>query len=481
MSTFNVLLPILTGTIGGTLIANLRKISKNRRNTLVLVTSVLTALFTWRLLPNVLGYKSVLVGIDEGLRPDPLGMVFALLSSTLWVFATIYSFGYMADKPRQRSYFAYFLISAGVTLGIALAGNLLVLYICYELLTFTTYPLVIYNRDQEAIKAGNRYIIYSLIGAAFILAGLVAVWIWTEGNLTFGNAPLLANLEAKPGMGWIFLLFLIGFGVKAAVMPLHGWLPQAMVAPTPISALLHAVAVVNAGVFGLLRVIYSVYGHSLLSELKVGPIALVIVSITIIAGSLIAMKQDVLKKRLAYSTISQLSYILLGAFTLHPIGLIGALFQMINHGILKITLFFSVGLITEKTGKVKVSDVKGLGPSLPLVFIAFGIVSLGMVGMLPLNGFWSKYYLMQGSTVSGYWPLVIVLLISGLLNAFYYLPIVVSAFTKNTTNHLQPIKLGTNGFLMLVPTILLVMTALALGIWPQLCMPLVNSVIDYFF
>lgn len=480
MSDFFIVLPIVTGIIGGVVVAYLSGAGKRLRNIITLLTTVITALLTWKLLPGVLHNPASQVALGGNINPDPLGMVFALISSSLWVFATIYSFGYMADKPRQRTYFTFFLISAGVTLGIALAGNLLVLYIFYELLTFTTYPLVIYQGDQEALKAGNRYIIYSLVGAGFILAGLIATWIWTGGNLSFGAMPLLAEVGTKPGMGWIFFLFLIGFGVKAAVMPLHGWLPRAMVAPTPISALLHAVAVVNAGVFGLLRVIYSVFGYNLLQELGVIPVTLIIVSFTIITASLIAMRQDVLKKRLAYSTISQLSYILLGALTLNPLGLAGAIIQMINHAILKIALFFSVGVVAEETGKIRVSQVKGLGTSLPLVFISFGVASIGMVGMLPLNGFWSKYYLLRASTLGGYWPLVVILLVSGLLNAFYYLPIIVSAFTKSTNAEPEH-KLGRNGLLMLVPTIILVAAALALGFWPNLSMTLVDSVVEYFF
>lgn len=478
------LFPILFAISGGIITAFIPETANKLRNILVIVTTAAVAIVTWLLLPTTLSGQAALIegtigGLSWQLRPDALGMVFALISSSLWLLAAIYSIGYMSNSKQQRRYFSFYLLSLGVTLGIALAANLLVLYIFYELLTFVTYPLVIHRQDRETLKAGNRYIRYSLIGAGFILAGLISVSIMTNGDLNFNSHSLLQGYDTNSKMVPVLLLFLIGFGVKAAVMPLHRWLPTAMLAPTPVSALLHAVAVVNAGIFGILRIIYSVFGYEVVAKLNITPYLLIVVAITIIAASWIALNQDILKRRLAYSTISQLSYILLGAFLLHPLGLTGAIVHMINHSILKIILFFSAGIIAETTNKTKISQLMGLGKALPLVFICFGCAGLGMIGMLPLNGFWSKYYLMLGSNASGFPILIAILLFSALLNAIYFLPIPVNAFLK--TDGIVHHKLDRNGMLMLVPTCFLVLLAIILGIWPNLTQPLIDAVINQFF
>lgn len=475
---------ILVSVISALIIATLDESARKLRNFITLLACGLGAYAIWRITASTIAGVTTVVAGEIGflkwrLGPDPLGVVYALIASTLWVFAAIYSYGYMAHDHKQRTFFTFFVLSAGMTLGIALAGNLLLLYIFYELLTFTTYPLVIHRGDEEALSSGNKYIRYSLVGAAFLLVGIVITWLWTGGNLSFGAEPILGQLGPRPGMGWLFLVFFIGFGVKAAVMPLHSWLPSAMVAPTPISALLHAVAVVNAGVFGLLRVVYSVFGADLLRELGFVPYVLGLIVLTILVASLLALRQDVMKKRLAYSTISQLSYILLGAFTLHPLGLAGAIIHMFNHSILKMALFFSAGIIAEETEQVRISQLGGLGKALPWVFGGFGVASLGMIGMLPLNGFWSKYYLMQGSVQSGYWPLVLVLVTSALLNAFYFLPITVNAFRGSS--EVKVCDLGRNHWLMLAPTLVLIGFALVLGIWPDLAWPIVDTVVKQFF
>ena len=262
-------------------------------------------------------------------------------------------------------------------------------------MTFVTYPLVIHERSPEAIKAGTKYILYSIFGAGIILVAIVITYKWT-GNLDFTNQPILQGLEGY-GLNWLLGLFIIGFGVKAAIMPLHRWLPGAMVAPTPISALLHAVAVVYSGVYGILSVVNSIFGIELMVQLELSRILPWIAIFTILVGVIIATRQDILKRRLAYHTISQLSYILLGTFVLQPWGLAGAILHMFNYSTLKITLFFCAGIIEEQLGIKQVSKMEGIGWKLPKTFIAFGLASLGMIGMLPLNTFWSKYYLMKGS------------------------------------------------------------------------------------
>jgi len=317
------------------------------------------------------------------------------------------------------------------------------------------------------------------VGASFILAALVMLWRMTEGVLDFGSLSAALSTGSPSQLVVLLALFLVGFGVKAAVMPLHGWLPSAMVAPTPVSALLHAVAVVNAGVFGVLRTVYSVFGVDVVRSLNVQPLLLTICAITILLGSLIALKQDVLKRRLAYSTISQLAYILLGAFLLHPVALTGAILHMIFHSTLKIVLFFSAGIVAEETGYVKVSELKGVGRVLPLTMGSFGLISLGMIGMLPLSGFWSKYYLLRGSLATNFWVLLVVLLGSGFLNALYFVPITISAFTGKSD--LEPCHKSNALWLMLVPTLVLAGLGLVFGLWPGLPLPLVNAVVAQFF
>ena len=501
----DLVLALLSGLVGGLVIASLPRVSDGLRNLLALIFAAFATLCTWRVASLVLSGETLhlsgkMAGLTLSLRPDALGAVFGVIVATLWLFATIYSFGYMAGDPRQRTYYSFFLLSLTTTLGIAFSGNLLTAYLFYELLTFATYPLVIHERTEEATKAGAKYIIYSLSGAGAILVAMVVTYNWA-GTLDFTAVPLLANVGVRPGTGWLLALFVAGFGVKAAIMPLHGWLPSAMVAPTPVSALLHAVAVVNSGVFGVLRVIYSVFGHELVAQVSFGHILPWIASFTIIMGCVIALKQDVLKRRLAYSTISQLSYILLGAFTLHPLGLTGAIVHMVSHSLLKITLFFSAGIIAKETGKVNISELRGVGWRLPWTLTAFAVASIGMIGMLPLNAFWSKYYLMKGGVAGGKWPLALVLITSGILNAFYFVPIIVTAFQDKPQEALgrggQGGKSGRQGKrgkhsgqkarsrssvgYMLAPTLVLVVTSLVMGLLPGLIWPGVETVVNSFF
>lgn len=485
MSTVLILIAIFSTAFGAIWAAVTPDDAKTERTAVVFGSTLASALCVWGLLGQAL-YSGLYPLLELGIASlrlklalDPLGLTYAVIASTLWVFAAVYSFGYMSHDRRQRQYFSFFLLSAGITLGIAFSGNLFTFYLFYELLTFATYPLVVHSGNQEALESGTKYIKYSLIGASFILAGLVMLWRITGGNLDFGTLPASLGTVSGGQLVVLFFLFLIGFGVKAAVMPLHGWLPAAMVAPTPVSALLHAVAVVNAGVFGILRTVYSVFGPDLVQSLNVRWFLLLLTSITILMGSFIALKQDVLKRRLAYSTISQLAYILLGAFLLHPLALAGAILHMIFHSTLKIVLFFSAGIVAEETGYVKISELKGVGRVLPLTLGSFGLVSLGMIGMLPLSGFWSKYYLMRGSLTADSWIMLVVLLFSGLLNAFYFIPITISAFTGKAD--VEPVKRNAQLLFMLVPTLMLAALAVVFGLWPGLTMPLVDAVVAQYF
>ena len=478
----NLILALLSGLVGGLVVAVMPQVKDRIRNFVVLSFSILGAFFTWRLAFSVFAGESVRIagefaGFPWSLEPDPLGMIFALIASTLWAFAVIYSFGYMEGKEKQRTYYSFLLLASSVTLGLAFSSNLVALYLFYELLTFATYPLVIHDRTPLAIKAGRKYILYSLSGAGAILIAMVLTYTWT-GNLEFTSSAILAGLTGSR-LSWLLALFFLGFGVKAAIMPLHRWLPGAMVAPTPVSALLHAVAVVYAGAYGILRVVYSVFGYELVAQLAFTRVAPWIIGLTILMGVIIAARQNVLKRRLAYQTISHISYILLGAFALTPWGLAGAIMHMISYSTLKMSLFFCAGIISEETGKVDISKMTGIGWKLPKTMIAFSIAALGMIGMLPLNTFWGKYYLMKGSVESGRWPLAIVLIISGIINAICFIPLIVDAFRGERVKVNS--EKGSRLNLMLVPTLILSMISLLIGLCPGIVWPGVQAVVNSFF
>ena len=478
----NLILALLSGIIGGLTVALMPKIKSRTRNLIVLVFSILGAFFSWRVALLVFAGESVRIAGEFGgflwsIDPDPLGAVFGLIASSLWIFAAIYSFGYMDGKKRQSTYYTFLLLALSITLGVAFSGNLLALYLFYELLTFVTYPLVIHERTPQAIKAGSKYILYSLSGAGALLIAIVITYSWT-GNLEFTGNAILSGLNG-PGLNWLLGLFILGFGVKAAIMPLHGWLPGAMAAPTPVSALLHAVAVVYSGAYGIVRVVYSVFGHELLGSLGLSRVMPWIIGFTILMGVIIAARQNVLKRRLAYQTISHLSYILLGVFTLQPWGLAGAIMHMISYSTLKVSLFFCAGIISEQTGQTDIDKMKGIGWLLPKTMVAFSIAAIGMIGMLPLNTFWGKYYLMKGSVESGRWPLAVALIISGIINAICFIPVIVDAFQGERVKENQ--EKGRRLNLMFIPTLTLSMISLLIGLWPGLVWPGVQAVVNWFF
>ncbi|HQD52049.1 MAG TPA: proton-conducting transporter membrane subunit [Bacillota bacterium] len=468
------------------LLALIPERSDKARNSMAIFIAAVTAIMVVMLLPEVLGghmaFVSLLTifpGLELAFRADPLAILFGVLAAVLWVFTVVYSTGYMAHEKNRRRYFVFFLLSLGTTMGIAFSANLFTLYLFYEFLTIFTYPLVIHTGSKEAQAAGLRYIIYSFTGAAFVLAALVMTYSLT-GTLAFTPGGIV-NLAANQAALWqlIFVCFIIGFGVKAAIMPLHAWLPAAMVAPTPVSALLHAVAVVKSGVFSILRVMYSVYGTAALSALNLSLFVIVLVSITILAASIIALKQDVLKRRLAYSTISQLSYIILGAGLLTSLGLCGGLLHLLNHALLKITLFFCAGAIITVTGKEKISEMAGVGRQMPLTMLAFTVCSIGMIGLPPTNGLISKLCLMAGSVEAGHPAVIIVLITSALLNAAYFVPIIITAFfKKGNFTRARGVEAPLS---MLGPIVFLALTCLVVGIKLDLTVPFIQSVVSYLF
>jgi len=404
-------------------------------------------------------------GIDLALRVDPLGLLFALSASFLWILTSFYAIGYMrgAREKRQTRFFASLALCLSATLGIAFSANLLTLLVFYEVLTIATYPLVIHKGSPAAIAAGRKYLVY-LLGGGVALIPATALILAMAGSLDFVPGGFL---EAEMGSGrlWAaFLLCLLGFGVKAGLMPLQSWLPAAMIAPTPVSALLHAVAVVKAGVFGLARLVGFVYSPELLHEMGAASLLAGMAGVTIVLASLVAMRQDDLKARLAYSTVGHLSYIVLGLALLSPASLLGGAFHIVTHGAMKITLFFCAGAIYVRTGLDKVSQLDGLGRRMPVTMAAFAIGALGLTGIPLIGGFVSKWYLAAGTVETGQATYLAVLMVSGLLNGGYLIPIATRAFFRGPGG---ATRIEEASALMVVPLVVSALLAVLLGVGPD--------------
>ncbi len=369
--------------------------------------------------------------LDLVLRADALAVLFVTLSTVLWLVTTVYAIGYLEDSPHRSRFFGFFSLCVTATVGIALAGNLITFLLFYELLTLTTYPLIVHRGTEEARRAGRTYLIYTMTGGALILIG--TVWLYgIAGTLEFSYGGFISGLIAdhRAELITIFVLLMTGLGVKAALVPLHGWLPQAMIAPAPVSALLHAVAVVKAGAFGIVRIVDDVYGVKVAENLGLLEPLAMLAGVTIIYGSVRALFQDDLKRRLAFSTISQVSYIILGIAIAGPIATMGGLVHLVHQGVMKITLFFCAGNLAETLGIHKISEMNGVGQRMPWTMSAFTIGAFGMIGLPPLAGFVSKWYLGLGALDAGQEWVILVLMGSSVLNAAYFLPILHAAWFK---------------------------------------------------
>ncbi len=369
-------------------------------------------------------------GLSFSFRLEPVGALFAFVASGLWIVNSFYSIGYMrgARERNQTRFYACFAIALCGAMGVAMADNLFTLFIFYEVLTLSTYPLVAHKGDAAA-QRGARIYLLTLLGTSigFFLTAIMWTWVIAGQNLDFVEGGLLAGTDASPAvLGALLLLFIFGIG-KAAIMPFHLWLPNAMVAPTPVSALLHAVAVVKAGVFTVLKVTMYIFGTDVLEQVPTREFLMDLACFTIIAASLIALTKDNLKARLAYSTVAQLSYVTLGAMLAHEAGFLGGSFQIAAHAVGKITLFMCAGAIYVATGITNVSDLRGLGRKMPLVFIAFFIASLSIIGIPPFAGDWAKYEIVKGANAQGYGWVQYVLLTSAVLNIAYLLPVPILA------------------------------------------------------
>ncbi len=477
-----MLLAVLLPLAGAGLIALCHR-WPNLRETVTLVTAA--ALFA-----NVL----TLVGpVLEGIRPDlllieilpglglrltlePLGMLFALVASGLWIVNSVYSIGYMRgnNEQHQTGFYVCFAIALAATQLLAMSGNLLTLLIGYEVLTFSTYPLVTHKRNAEARAGGRTYLgVLLFTSIALLLPAIVAVW-YLAGTIEFRDGGVLQGMVTPATATALFALFLFGTG-KAALMPFHRWLPAAMVAPTPVSALLHAVAVVKAGVFTVTKVAVYIFGLDFLSVSGAAAPMLWVAVFTLLAASLVALSRDNLKARLAYSTVSQLAYIVLGASLATSMGVAGGAFHLVAHALGKITLFFCAGAIYTAMHKTQVSELDGMGRVMPFTFGAFLVASLSIIGLPPMGGTWSKWLLMSGAADAGLTIVLAVLAISSLLNIVYLLEIPMRGFLR------PPAQTGGNGgireapLLCVAPLCLTAAGCVVLFFYPQPVLMLLDT------
>lgn len=372
-----------------------------------------------------------LPGLQLALSPEPLGLLFALIASGLWIVTSVYAFGYMRAKheANQTRFYAFFALSIGAAMGVAMAANLFTLFVFYEALTLSTYPLVAHHGDDKA-RAGARTYLRILLGTSIGL--LLPAIIWTHqlaGTGEFTPGGILAGHAGPTVAGVLLVLYVLGVG-KAAVMPVHRWLPAAMVAPTPVSALLHAVAVVKAGVFVILKLVVYVFGMEFLAGVPLERALLWLAGFTVVAASTVALRQDNLKRLLAYSTIGQLSYVVMAALTLGTTAGLAAALHIAAHAVAKITLFFTAGSIYVASGKTQVSQLDGIGRRMPVTMTAFTVAALSMIGLPPTVGFISKWMILQGALEADQLFVVLVLVVSTALNAGYFMPIIHRAFFR---------------------------------------------------
>lgn len=449
---------------------------------LVLVTSALT----FGLIMNPPSDAFVLFRftgrLSISLKLDAAGSIFAVILAFLWPFATLYSFEYMKHEAHEKVFFMFYTLTYGVTLGIAMAEDIVTMYFFYEMLTMVTLPLVLHTLSREAVLASRTYLYYSLGGAAFAFIGMIFILIYgSTSNFTPGGVLDAAALGEKSNLLlFVYVLCFCGFSVKAAMCPFCAWLPKAGVAPTPVTALLHAVAVVKAGAFATMRITYFSFGTELLRGTWAQNLVMALTIVTIIFGCSRALKETHFKRRLAWSTVSNLSYILFGIVLMTPLGLAGAFSHMICHAVMKIGSFFCAGAVIYKTGRIYIHQLDGLGRKMPKVFLVFTIASMALMGVPGLCGFVSKWNLAKGA-VAGGTPLAYAglgaILISALLTAIYMLTIVVRAFFPGKDFDYGTIAdIKDPNWMMLLPLCVFVIVMFIIGIHPQFLTEAVEQV-----
>jgi len=459
--------------------------SENIREGWTFAIAIVKLLIVISMIPAVLNgnqlvftVAEVIPGLAIQFKVDALGMLFALVASLLWIVTSAYSIGYMRElnEHSQTRYFCFFALALSATIGVAFSANLLTLYLFYEMLSLATYPLVTHHQDREARSSGRKYLLYILGTSIGLVLPAMLICYHLTGTLEFSPQGFMAGAASPTMTAVLLFMFIFGFA-KAGIMPFHAWLPAAMVAPTPVSALLHAVAVVKVGVFSIARVMTGVFGVEFLSSTHLGPIVCYVAAFTVITASLIALSQDGLKRRLAFSTIGQLSYIVLGVALLSPKGMTGGLVHIAMHAFGKITLFFCAGAIFVATGEKYISRMVGIGKRMPVTMIAFFIGSLSVIGLPPTGGFFSKWNLVLGTLESGQTLMLVVLLVSSLLNAAYFLPIVYNAFFCAPEKALFENKIQEAPLWCIIPPVVTAIGTIVLFFYPTLFMRLAQMAV----
>ena len=442
-----ILVAICLPLAGALAIALAGRVSANLRETVTLVTAAALIWVVWGMLPTLMAggrpaveVSQVMPGLTIAFKVEPLGMLFAALASGLWIINSIYSIGYMRgnQEKNQTRFFACFALALSATMGVAFAGHLFPLFLFYELLTLSTYPLVAHKGDEATVRSARVYL-GVLLSTSLCLFLPAIIWTYAvAGTGDFTPGGILAGKLNDPAVGLLLGLFVFGIG-KAAVMPVHRWLPAAMVAPTPVSALLHAVAVVKAGVFAITKIIVYVFGIDFLFASPSSAWLLYVAAFTIIAASLVALRQTNIKRLLAYSTIAQLSYVVMAAAILKPLAEVGAAIHMVAHAFGKITLFFAAGAIYVASRKTEIHQLRGIGRRMPWTMAAFSIGALSMIGVPPTAGFVSKWYILAGAFQAENLVAVFTIIASTVLNAAYFLPILYMVWfereEKGATEH----------------------------------------------
>ena len=483
-NNFLLLIPVLLPIVAGILVSALNMKARGARQGFLTLTMGASTVLAVIVLLTCRGQSFTfarLGAVSLTLFVDELSVVSGLLFSILWFLTTLYAFGYMSHEENEVRFFTFFAVSMGIAVGLALAANPITYYFFFELLTFVTFPIIVHEGDEESVAAGRKYLLYSIPGAVLVLVSAAITTYFSAGDSTFaygGTLAAKAVSEVGAFLQFACLLGFLGFGVKSAVFPLHAWLPAAYVAPTPVTALLHAVAVVKAGVFGVLRLVYYTYGFELIKGTYAQYIPFALVCITIVYGSVMALRTSHLKKRLAYSTVSHLSYVLLAAFMLSKQGLQSALVYMVFHAIIKITLFFCCGSVMFMTGTTDVSSMAGYGRKMKATFICFIIAALGLCGVPPTAGFFGKWYIGLAAFGSGNNVLgtigIVIMMISMLLTCLYLLPFAARSFA------LDPLSEDANckdpPFSMKLPVALIAVLIIVFGVAPGLLTNFIQAI-----
>lgn len=482
----NLLLAVIIPLLGSLVVMTLKQ-RPNLREFVSSSASILLFLMVLSFIPALKSGQTLvyplfqlLPGLSITLRADGFSMIFALVASSLWIIAVFYSMGYMRahNEPCQTRFNACFALAIFGAIGVAFSDNLLTLYLFYEIVSVCTYPLVAHHQDKESYEGARKYLVYLAATAKFfLLPALILIYVLAgtldfPQNITSGIIPA-SSTEWLVIMLYIFCIF--GFA-KNGIMPFHHWLPGAMVAPTPVSALLHAVAVVKVGVFCTTRTMLYVFGVDTMDRLNLGIPTAYFVGFTILVASMIALSKDNLKARLAYSTVSQLSYIILGVALLTPHGIEGGLIHIVNHAFSKITLFFCAGAIYIAAHKKYISEMSGLGRTMPFTFGAFAVASLSMIGAPPVAGFVSKWYLLVGSMEAHQVGILMILIASTVLNVGYFAPVTYKAFFGKRPEKEAETGIKEAPLSMLIPLLIAASVSVIIGIYPNFMMQFVRMV-----